>query len=182
MNLCILLWKGVLMRKNNDFFISDFLKNGTYVIKKDGSIWSYNNAQGHLTNVLRRIDRIKIPSKGSPYRIVKYLEKDLAVHRIIYAMYCGKLDEFKNVTHLDGDMQNNDYRNLKLVEQSDSALAAYTVYGREPVRNEKKIEKEKAIFFRKHGLSLKDIADSLEVAKSSVSVWTRNVKRKNSKI
>lgn len=46
----------------------------------------------------------------------------------------------------------------------------------------KVIEKQKAIELRKDGESIKDIAASLGVAKSSVSVWVRNVKLSNKQI
>jgi hypothetical protein len=160
-----------MLLKPNDDLIEEFIKSSNYIIKKDGSIFSHISQYGHYFDIPRPVGSVK-----DGFLVVRYKNKALFVHRIIWAKFRGDLNQELNITHLDGNKLNNNADNLDLVTQSDSNYARFDVYGNDAViGHSKDSERLRAIALRKKGMSVKDIAKELMVAKSSVSVWVRDI-------
>lgn len=110
----------------NDNIIKSFIENPKYHISETGIILSRYSRQGHLTEVFKEISQID--RKG--YKLISYAGKKLAVHRIVYAKFVGKLHPDLVINHIDGNPANNSISNLELVTQSENNYHSFGTFGR----------------------------------------------------
>jgi len=103
----------------NDCYIKRILKDERYKVKRNGTLWtriSINGAGLMPGTVWRRCG--STDSHG--YAVFKPrfdgVRTKVAIHRLIFAAFCGALDEDKVINHLDGDRMNNKPDNLELVD------------------------------------------------------------------
>ncbi len=106
------------IKATNDSLINEFLQDSNYQVNPDGSILTRLSLNGRLTNEWRTVS-YKI-MRG--YQRVSYKNKNLAVHRIVYAKYIGKLDSNLVVNHLDGCRSNNLIFNLELITHDENVM------------------------------------------------------------
>jgi HNH endonuclease len=109
---------------SNDFYIKKLLLDENYIINRDGTIYSSYTLQGHLDKTGNK--RLTGFSKKGKYRYLRYKNKHLAVHRIVYAKFVGKLSPNLVINHIDGNPANNNPENLELVTQSENNKHQYT--------------------------------------------------------
>lgn len=152
-----------------DEVIREFIQCPLYDIREDGTIWTYLNKNGSGVGELRRMDRSD--SKGF-YRIVKYKNRYLLVHRVVYSKFIGALREDLQINHINGIKDDNRPENLELVTCSVNQRHGYRVLKNAPRKGHKKIAVETAEEIRKDhrkGLSYREIKEKYGICKSSIS-------------
>lgn len=100
-----------------------------YLMVNESGIF-YNNKTGHYLT----------PYKGSNgYMYLKMMEdgiaKRISVHRAVALCFCKGYKEDLVVDHIDGNKENNYYKNLRWVTQKKNLLEGYKRRGDTPVRN-----------------------------------------------
>ncbi len=131
----------------NDFLIEELINDTRYHINEDGTIWTTVQRTGKdskdgtfrilkQSNVKRNSDK--------EYGKVKYKYHDLAVHRIVYAAFVGKLEYDLTVNHKDGNTLNNHYSNLELITQSENNKHRYAKLKLPPCTGARKLTYEGA--------------------------------------
>ena len=97
----------------NDYLIMNLINDPNYEVRADGTVWTLIGKNGRPTKVWRQAG-----SSRRGYVTMKYKQRMLQMHRIIYARFNGPLSEDLVVNHKDGNGCNNDPENLELVTQS----------------------------------------------------------------
>ena len=164
-------------RQKNDLIIFKLLEDPRYFVKGDGRIFSYVSEQGHLLTAAREIGNLE----DYGFLEINYTycgrRYKFQAHRVVFAFANGRLNPELNITHIDGHKTNNHPDNLTEANESESLLQRFGVYGNKAIRgNHKDDMKEKARTLRRNGRSVKEIEKKLGVARSSVSVWVRDIK------
>lgn len=108
---------------SNDAFIEHFIKDERYKIYPDGTILTIITQSGKISTkaIWREAGSDK---RRLGYKHVRYMGQKLAVHRIIYAKFIGKLNPELVVNHIDENGLNNSVDNLELI--SPTANTKYT--------------------------------------------------------
>jgi len=78
----------------------------SYLIKKDGSVWSKRRHTEIYGNVTNGYTQIALTFDNGDV-------KHLALHRLLAEIYIPNPDKYHYVTHIDGDKFNNRIDNLK---------------------------------------------------------------------
>lgn len=91
------------LKSINDKLIYDLLKDESFEIKDDGTIWRHGRKKG-------RKDK-------EGYIEVYYKGRRLKAHRIVYAKFKGELNKELVVDHKDTNPTNNDPGNLRMCTQ-----------------------------------------------------------------
>lgn len=122
----------------NDPLIEEFISLDIYDIKQDGRIFTLMTRTGKIsaTGTWREMyyDQ-RWGERG--YKTIRYKNKHLQLHRVIYRKFVGKLDATKEINHIDGNPGNNNYKNLELVTQGKNLEHSYRVLGRLNPRSKK---------------------------------------------
>lgn len=158
----------------NDIWIDQFIKDRNYIVLKDGSILSYITRQGHVSTKLRKVGMYH---RGNGYLYVRYFQKHLAVHRIVYRKFIGPLNMKLEVNHKDGNTINNSVDNLELVTASNNQKHKYRVLKAVPSAGNARLNADivKEIrLMRKAGYSYKDITQRYAISKATVSLIVNN--------
>lgn len=108
--------------------ISELLKDGTLMAKRDGSIWrcKTRSRTGRVRSISpERTDR----AKSDGYRVVN-AGKDgrdyrLLAHRIVWIAFNGEIEHGKEINHIDGNRGNNAIENLEVVSKSENLKHSY---------------------------------------------------------
>lgn len=98
----------------------------------------YVDEYGNVLN--EKTGNILKPYVGSGgYLYVKPCESNktmhLAIHRAVAMCFCKGYKPWLVVDHIDGDKENNYYKNLRWCEQSDNLKFGYERRGDTPLRN-----------------------------------------------
>lgn len=105
---------------SNDALIEALLLDPYIRVFKDGTIETRRDIAGHVQDVWRKI----FVHDRSGYKFIAYgpkkRRKKLAIHRIIYAKFKGKLHPELVINHIDGNPANNHPSNLELVTQKEN--------------------------------------------------------------
>lgn len=167
------------MVATSDIFIEAFIKDPLVEIRKDGTIWCRRKGCRYSDEFpLTQIDRLQCGKNNlKGYRSVKYKNRWLQVHRIIYLKFKGELDSRLVINHLDGNPANNKPENLELVSNSDNQKHKYNVLKSKPSIGNSKITKEIADeirHFSKSGLSYKNLMMKFSLSKTTISYIINN--------
>lgn len=113
----------------NDSLIYELLQNDNYEVRTDGTVWTKITRTGKVsvTDTWRRAGSVK-----NGYWIMKFKRSSLQIHRIVYAKYCGPLEQDLVVNHKDGNPSNNSPDNLELVTQSENNFHRFRANGGKP--------------------------------------------------
>lgn len=160
----------------NDYLIDEILKDKNIWVEEDtGKIFNKRSQQGHVTNTWREVGNVN----SSGFLKFKYKRTDIFVHRLVYKKANGKLDPDLNVTHINGDKTDCKKVNLEQCTQRESLFHRFDEKRyNNPACSPKHREEERlrATELRKKGMSYKQILKEVNVSKSSLSVWLRDIK------
>ncbi len=99
-----------------DGLIEQLLEDPRYEVREDGSIWTTVPPKG--SGKLPTLRRMSTRVKPDGYHFIKYQRHPLAVHRIVYRRFAGRLCRFWPVNHKDHDPGNNAFSNLENITHS----------------------------------------------------------------
>jgi len=155
----------------NDYLIYEILKSDKHRVEKDGTCWivDYCTKKWRRWDFPRRKGRNK---KAKPYHEVSFKSKRVAVHRLVYGKFVGKLNDRLVINHKDGNPSNNKYDNLELITQSKNNFHAYRTLNKQPVKGRKKIDDETAEMLREQrrlGATYADLISMFGLCKSTIS-------------
>lgn len=157
---------------SNDEIIKQMAVDDNYCIKPDGTIWTRLHQRGlGVTNQWRQCGHIHARHAKKYFRM-RYKNKHVFVHRVVYQAHIGELDEALTINHKDGNGLNNHVTNLELVTQAENNLKAFRETGKKPVVGYSKIDQKTAKNIRAlkaAGWSLDRIRKRYGLAKSTVS-------------
>lgn len=113
----------------NDSLIYDLLQDPHYEVRDDGTVWTRITKTGKVSvnDVWRQCGHSR---KG--YTTIRYRNRALQLHRIIYAKFNGPLENDLVVNHLDDNGLNNRPENLELVTQSANNFHRFRKNGGKP--------------------------------------------------
>ena len=151
-----------------DEVIKKFLLDKNYEVREDGTIWTTLHKNGKGYGELRRIDRLD--NRGY-YHIVRYYDRYLLCHRIIYARYVGELKEELQINHKNGVKTDNRPENLELVTSGENQEHKYRVLKSPAIKGNKKIDQQIAEQIRKesaNGIPYSELARKFNLSKSSI--------------
>lgn len=156
---------------SNDPYIEMLIADALYEVRLDGSVWTTVCRTGKisLTGAWRALS---IRKSTSGHLSVKYQRKHLALHRIMYRIFKGSLDEALSVNHIDGDKENNSPENLELITHSANMLHCFRVLGHKPMKPRKKITQEIAEIIRQShnsGSTNRELRKKFALSKSAIS-------------
>jgi Mor family transcriptional regulator len=156
----------------NDVFIYAFLRDETVRVLRNGRIQTKRDCSGHLRDQWRDLSL----KNNDGYQYISYRSKsgrkNLSVHRLVYAAFCGKLDPQLIVNHKDGDRANNMPSNLELATQAKNNEHRFRVLGRKPVIGNCNITQEIADDIRDAyvaGATYGELVDKYKQTKSNIS-------------
>jgi hypothetical protein len=102
------------MYADNDNLVEEIVNDNFYDIRSDGTIWARKPKSGPMARgkiyPLRQVDHNR-----EGYRLVRYKDKYLKCHRIVYCKFVGELEYDLDINHKDGNKSNNNISNLELV-------------------------------------------------------------------
>lgn len=155
----------------NDRFVTKLVRDKRYEVRADGSIWTTVTRTGKnsLNAEWRKLAFIE---SSSGHLFVKYQYKLLAIHRIVFRVFKGKLRRDFAVNHIDGDKRNNTPANLELITHSENMLHCWRVLKHIPMKPRAKITQEIANEIRKsaaNGFTNRELRERYRLSKSSVS-------------
>lgn len=129
----------------NDKLIEQLLRDPDYRIYENGEVWSLIQRTGKRS-ICGNWRQLKIhrheKNANHFYHNIRYKRKYLALHRVIFRKFKGKLNPNKVINHIDGNSENNHVDNLELITQSENSRHSYEVLGRSPSRGNAKIPDE----------------------------------------
>lgn len=161
---------------NNIHLIKEFLNldNDIYKVLDTGEILTKISLQGHITN---RFRSALIFNESSGYYQVRFKDKRLQVHRIIFQKFHGELNPDLVINHIDGCKTNNNASNLEQITHSGNMLHKYSVIGHRPVIGHTKITKEiaeKIRADRELGMKYSELIEKYSICKSNISYIINN--------
>jgi len=155
------------MNCSNDILIKKFVKDRNFLITSNGTIFKIKNKK-----------LFKCPLHMiNGYKIIKYKNKNLRVHRIIYLKFIGFLNNSLVINHKDGNRANNSVNNLELVTISENNFHSYRVLRNPAIAGNRKICFQTAEKIRseyKHGSTYKILCEKYELSKSTISYIINN--------
>ena len=108
----------------NDNLIEEIVNDNFYDIRQDGTIWARKPLSGPMSKKkiypLRRVDHLN----GDGYLVIRYKDKLIRSHRIIFQKFIGNLDQMLEINHIDCNKQNNNPNNLELVTSKENTKHA----------------------------------------------------------
>lgn len=157
---------------HNDELIEQLILDDDYRISENGEIYTLIARTGKrsLSNKWRKAGTIKRKGK-TEYKYIRYLGKKLAIHRIIYRKFNGKLEADLVINHIDGNGINNNPDNLELVTQSKNNKHSFR--NRKGVKGNCRFTPDdiKNIRYKRQveKLTLKQIANLYKTSKGAIS-------------
>lgn len=140
------------MSANNDNLIEEVINDSLYDIRSDGTVWARKPKSGpSAKNKIYPLRRVDFLCDGKYYGI-RYKNKYLKAHRVIYRKFIGNLNERLTINHKDGNKLNNNLSNLELITHKENCKHA----GEIGLFN----------YFRK--LSEQDVLDIRELSKQGI--------------
>lgn len=100
----------------NDTLIDELLADPNFKVYADGTVWR------RVHGVWRRTGIAQTEKNGKRYHHLKYKNRNLLVHRIVFRRFKGPLDQSMVVNHDDGNSLNNVPSNLDLMTQELNVL------------------------------------------------------------
>jgi len=163
------------LRAKNDYLIEEIIADRNYFIKDDGSIWTCLTRAGRQSRptVWRRKDYVH----NGTYKRLRYKNRQLMAHRIVWRKFHGPLNEFLTINHKDGNGLNNLPSNLEHISQADNNTHRYRVLGYPGVKGFRKVNNDLARQIRrewKAGATLNKMAARYSLAKSTLSYIVNN--------
>ncbi len=119
--------KNLPKTRFNDALIVELCKDLNYKINQDGTIDVLKTLCGKPSKTWRKAYFSKVKNK---YLKLRYQNKNLCVHRIVFYKFSGFLDSKLDINHIDGNTFNNSYDNLELVSRSENLKHSYRVLNR----------------------------------------------------
>ncbi|MBN8541610.1 MAG: HNH endonuclease [Deltaproteobacteria bacterium] len=157
------------MRSKNDDVIRDLIASGQFIANNDGTVYSFRSLQGHPIEKPRVVNQT---TKERGYKCIKWRDKHLAVHRIVFQFYLGELDSSLVINHKDGNPSNNHVSNLEQVTQGRNNEHRYRELGHKPVVSNARINQSTADEIRRQhesGKSYRQLVREFGISKSTVS-------------
>jgi hypothetical protein len=107
----------------NDYLIRQIIKDPNYKIFKNGKVKTLITVSGKrsVNNIWREVCYHKNSHKIS----IKYKNKFLLIHRVLYCKFKGKLNKFLVINHKDSNPYNNKLNNLELISQKENNFHSY---------------------------------------------------------
>lgn len=106
-----------------------------YYILSNGDIYSFKN-KPRVKKGWRKLTPFK--NRGG-YSYIYLVDGDkkkrCAIHRLVAEYYCAGYFDGAVVNHIDGDKDNNDYRNLEWITQRENVVKGYGTSGLDQKRN-----------------------------------------------
>lgn len=115
------------------------------------------------------------------------MHKKLALHRIVYRVFMGKLDETLTINHKNGIKNDNSVQNLELVTQGVNNEHRFQVLKHKPSIRKDRLNFEIAEAIRadqKTGMTYKQLREKYGISKGHISgiinnkIWTQENKEK----
>lgn len=150
----------------NDELIKLFIDDLNYLIFENGTVWSRNNI-GY-----KNFKQLNPGPDSRGYININYRNKKLALHRIIYACFCGQLDSNLVINHIDGNPLNNNSFNLELIPQSKNIEHMYRVLNRPVNTCQRKLDEIQIIELRglrENGWTNAQLREKFGLSKAAVS-------------
>lgn len=155
----------------NDPFIEALVRDPRYEIRDDGTVWTTvcRTGKESLSGQWRQLALIE---SASGRLFIKYQRKHLAIHRVIFRKFLGRLRMDYAVNHIDGNKRNNTPENLELITHSENMLHCWRVLKHVPMKPRAKITKEIAEEIRNCaalGLTNRELRLRFRLSKASIS-------------
>lgn len=121
---------GKLVSTNDGVIILMLIDDPNYRISQTGEITTLITRTGKRS--VHDVWRV-CGFKKNGYVCMRYRGVPLQVGRVVYQKYLGDLEDDLVVLHVDGNTENNDINNLKLVTQGEANLHRFRVLKHPPV-------------------------------------------------
>jgi hypothetical protein len=141
--------------------IKELILDVRYKIEKDGNIYRIKNNKLILIGCYNH----------SGYKRIKYKNKSLSVHRIIYQKFIGELDSSLVINHKNSVTDDNRIENLEQVTSKDNVL-----YGKSTKIDEYKIKEIRDLYI-KGEVSNDYLSKKYSLSSSHISSIVMNKKR-----
>ena len=151
----------------NDYLIELILKSDRHRVDADGTCWIIDYSNKKWRRWDKPVGRLK-----NPYRTVSFKNKNVTVHRLVYARFVGKLNKNLQINHIDGNPSNNKPENLELVTQSENLIHRFRVLKRPAIIGKSKINQEIANEIRARraaGEKYSSLVKDYNLSKSTIS-------------
>lgn len=159
------------MKCKNDKFIHLFIKDRRFIVTKIGIIFTTIPVSGNTRSFVAPREK-GFRQAESGHRYVKYKGKWIAIHRIVFLKFIGKLNPSLEINHIDGDPTNNSVGNLEMITTGQNLRHSYEYLGRKPNTGARKLLDREVLNIRKDkikGKSLSYLAEKYGVSKSTIS-------------
>ena len=107
------------MKKSNDKFIYEIIKDNKYIINKNGKIYKY--FKKFNTNKIKK-NLVYLGLSSSGYNVIFYKGKKIPVHRIIYSKFKGKIKKGFIINHKNFIKTDNRLSNLEMMTSRDNSI------------------------------------------------------------
>ena len=98
----------------NDKIIEMFINDLNYIINPSGDVY---NKKGKKLGFTKQTE---IKLRGTNYYYIKYMGKELKIHRIIYRKFVGKFIHNYEIHHKNSDTSDNSVDNLVQVSHKEN--------------------------------------------------------------
>lgn len=153
----------------NDNLIREFIKDPRYHVTPNGIVWTCINMQGHIKEVWR-IKHQCISPEG--YCRLRYKNKMLAVHRIVYEKFHKNLRADMQVNHINGVRYDNSKDNLEQLYPSENMRHSYSKLKRQTCYSARKLTDNEADSIRllhAQGKPYSKLMKQFKVSKATIS-------------
>lgn len=167
-----------MIKAKKDNYIRDLVKDVNYKIYKNGTILTKINLAGKVGENWRKLAK-KNAGGGI---VIRYKNKKLYLHRVIYQKFIGELDANMVINHKDHNPYNNKLSNLEHISIKENNKHRFI--NKEGVIGFYKLNFELAEIIRfehKSGLTYRELIEKYKLSKSTISyivnfkIWKKKI-------
>lgn len=155
-------------QKINYDLIKEIAVDSNYKICKNGDIWTFLCKKGRTkTKKLRRVAKIN-SSSDKGYFDVRYKNRLLKLHRVVYYKFKGEILKGNVINHKDGNKRNNHLSNLEQMTYSENGIHASRILRKGVVKYSLKMASKIRELYRNKNISVRDLAAMFSLRKDYV--------------